>query len=102
MRIYANLPENLWPEIVTAAAYILNRTPNRQLGWKTPLEVLQQQTNMQNPHPSIAHLHVYGARAYPLIHNIPKTKKLKPRAHIRYLVGYDSSNIFRIWVPSKH
>ncbi len=32
MRIYANLPKNLWPEIVTAAAYILNRTPNRQLG----------------------------------------------------------------------
>ena len=25
--------------------------------------------------------------------------KLDPRAHIGYLVGYDSTNIYRIWVP---
>jgi hypothetical protein len=31
MRIHARLPESLWPEIMSAAAYILNRTPNRQL-----------------------------------------------------------------------
>ncbi|KAI0991559.1 hypothetical protein K3495_g16628 [Podosphaera aphanis] len=24
-----------------------------------------------------------------------------PRAHIGYLVGYDSRNIYRIWIPSK-
>ena len=36
-----------------------------------------------------------------MIHNIPKSEKLKPRAHIGYLVGYDSTNIFRIWIPSK-
>jgi hypothetical protein len=101
MRVHANLPEDLWPEIVPAAAYVLNRTPNKQLGWKTPLEVLQQLVNMPNPRPSIAHLHVYGARAYPLNHKIPKSEKLKPRAHIGYLVGYDSTNIFQIWVPSK-
>ena len=101
MRVHANLPEDLWPEIVPAAAYVLNRTPNRQLDWKTPLETLQQLTNMPNPRPSIAHLRVYGSRAYPLIYKIPKSEKLKPRAHIGYLVGYDSSNIFRIWVPSK-
>ena len=40
MRIHANLPEDLWPEIMPAAAYVLNRTPNRQLDWKTPLEAL--------------------------------------------------------------
>ncbi|KJZ69686.1 hypothetical protein HIM_10933 [Hirsutella minnesotensis 3608] len=28
-----------------------------------------------------------------------KLKKLDPRAHIGYLVGYNSTNIFRIWVP---
>ena len=26
--------------------------------------------------------------------------KLDPRAYIGYLVGYDSTNIFRIWIPS--
>jgi hypothetical protein len=71
------------------------------LDWKTPLETLQQLTNTPNPRPSIAHLRVYGCRAYPLNYNITKSEKLKPRAHIGYLVGYDSTNIFRIWVPSK-
>ena len=36
-----------------------------------------------------------------MTHNIPKSEKLKPRAYIGYLVGYDSTNIFRIWIPSK-
>ncbi len=27
MRVHANLPEDLWPEIVSAAVYMLNRTP---------------------------------------------------------------------------
>ena len=101
MRVYARLPEDLWPEIVPAAAYILNRTPNRQLDWKTPIEVLHQLVKLPRSPLSIAHLRVYGARAYPLIHKIPKTEKLKSRAHIGYLVGYDSTNIFRIWIPSK-
>ena len=101
MRVHARLQESLWPEIVNAAAYVLNRTPNRQLNWKTPLETLQELAKMPNPHPNITHLRVYGARAYPVIHKIPKSEKLQPRAHIRYLVGYDSTNIFRIWIPSK-
>jgi hypothetical protein len=101
MRVHTSLPEDLWPEIVPAAAYILNRTPNRQLDWKTPLEVLHQLIKIPHSSPSIAHLRVYEARAYPLIHKIPKSEKLKPRAHIGYLVGYDSTNIFRIWIPSK-
>jgi len=27
--------------------------------------------------------------------------KLDPQAHIGYLVGYDSTNIYRIWIPHK-
>ena len=27
--------------------------------------------------------------------------KLNPRAHIGYLVGYNSTNIYRIWIPHK-
>jgi hypothetical protein len=44
---------------------------------------------------------VYGCRVYPLIQKIPKKQKLRPRAQIGYLVGYNSSNIFRIWVPDR-
>ena len=45
---------------------------------------------------------VYGIQAYA---HIPKEKqicsaKLEPRAHIGYLVGYNLSNIYRVWVLS--
>lgn len=36
MRIEARLPEELWPEVFKAAAYVTNRTPSRRLDWKTP------------------------------------------------------------------
>jgi hypothetical protein len=101
IRIDANLPAYLWPEIVKAAAYMLNRKPTRTLDFKTPLEVLQACQGIHE-HPSTAHLKVYGCRAYPLVHDIPKLEKLEPRAEIGYLLGYDSTNIFRIWVPERH
>jgi hypothetical protein len=90
LRISANLPSNLWPEIVLAASYLNNRTPKKGLDWKTPFEKLF------GTKPDLSHLHVYGCRAYPLKKDIPHLDKLEARAHIGYLVGYDSRNIFRI------
>ncbi|KAI1007817.1 hypothetical protein K3495_g423 [Podosphaera aphanis] len=46
-------------------------------------------------------MHPYGCRAYALEHKIPRKLKMNPRAHIGYLVGYDSRNIYRIWIPSR-
>jgi DNA-directed RNA polymerase subunit L len=46
--------------------------------------------------PDLSHLHVFGYHAYPLIKNIPHKDKLEPRAHLGYLVNYDSTNIYRI------
>ena len=51
--------------------------------------------------PNIGHLRVYGCRAYPLKYNIPCLNKLAPRAHVGYLVGYDSTNIFQVYIPSE-
>ena len=95
LRIAASLPANMWPEIAKTAGYLNNRTPKRQLQWKTPFEALTQQK------PDLSHLRVYGCRAYPLKYNIPRTQKLEPRAHIGYLIGYDSTNIYQIWIPSR-
>jgi hypothetical protein len=95
MRIEANLPANMWPEVVKAAGYTANRTPVRRLSWKTPFEVVLKHK------PRLVHMHVYGCRAYLLDYYIPKKNKLEPRAHIGYLVGYDSTNIYRIWIPSR-
>ena len=95
MSIEANLPTELWPEVVKAGGYIKNRTPTRKLGWKTPYEAVRK------IRPTYAHMHPYGCRAYALRRKIPKKDKLAQRAHLGYLVGYDSRNIYRIWIPSR-
>src|ERR1700730_7563158 len=84
-----------------AAGYLTNRSPNRSLVWKTPIGSLQEYYGVPNPKPNLAHLQAFGCRAYPHIQNAPKLDKIEPRAHIGYLVGYDSTNIFRIWIPSQ-
>ena len=50
----------------------------------------------------LAHLYPFRCKAYALNHNIPKRKKLQLRALIGYFIGYDSTNIFRIWIPSRN
>ena len=89
------LPPELWPEFVKAAGYISNRTPIRKLEWKTPHELVTKNAV------KYAHMHIYGCKAYALNHHIPRRDKMEPRAHIGYLVGYDSTNIYRIWIPSR-
>jgi hypothetical protein len=86
---------------VKAAIYITNRTPTKQLGWLTPLEKLNKDLGRPNPRPSIAHLRIIGCRAYTKINNNPKKSKMAPGALIGYLVGYDSTNIFRVWIPQE-
>ena len=46
-------------------------------------------------------MHVYGCRVYVLNYYIQKNKKLGSQTHIGYLVEYDSTNIYRIWIPSR-
>ena len=97
MRVSSSLPQELWPEIVKAAMYLLNRTPVKEKGWKTPFELATGRR------PQLGHLRVYGCRAY--AHKLgadqpPRLEKLAERAHLGYLVGWDASSIFRVWVPS--
>lgn len=86
----ASLPTKLWPETVACVGYIANRTLVHQLGGKTPFEVVH------GVKPNYANLHVFGCRAYALDKNMPKSKKLNPRAYLGHLAGYDSTNIFGI------
>ena len=99
MRIDAKLPENLWPEPIMAAVYLMNLTPIKRLDWKSPIEMLHTALNLVKLPPDVRHLCVYGCRVYALVRNLPRTRKLAPRAHIGYLVGYESSNISCVWVP---
>jgi len=62
--IKASLPEDMWPETVKATAYLLNCTPARQLGWKSPVEALQMSLGHTMIQPDIAYLKVYGCKVY--------------------------------------
>ena len=96
LRIEAGLPHYMWAEAFYTGCYIANRTPMEKHSWKTPFEMVTGNK------PYLSHLRMYGCKAYVLKHHIPRKQKLEPRAHIGYLVGYDSTNIFRIWIPSRH
>jgi hypothetical protein len=91
------LPEELWPEIVRAAVYLYNRTPIRGKNWKSPYECFFETK------PVNIHLRVYGCKSYAMTAKAKKKEerlhRLNPRAWIGYLVGYSSTNQYRIWVP---
>lgn len=93
----------MWPEAYRSAVYILNRTPMKQLGWKTPHEVAYSESKAKKLicKPYIGNLYKFGSRAYARVNNIPRTDKVKPRAQIGYLVGYEAHNIWKIWLPHK-
>lgn len=105
MRIGANLPHDLWNEIVNCAVYLRDRTPRESNGWKSPYERFHTFLARKRRRPQLAHLKAYGCRAYAMTSEAQlkkkRLKKLDPRAHIGYLVGYDSTNIYRIWIPHK-
>ena len=102
----AGLPSYLWHEAAKASIYIQNRIPHRSLGWQSPSEALAAYLGDRAPHwlqakPDLSNLRVFGCKAFVRIENIPKIAKLAPRAAIGFLVGYDASNIWRIWIPAK-
>jgi len=95
MRIQAGLPKSLSHELIRTAAYVLNRTPTEALQWKTPYEVVWKMK------PKVHHMHPIGCQAYVLNRSLKRADKLESRALIGHLVGYDSTNIFRIWLPTR-
>ena len=111
MSIGAAFPEEMWPEVVSAAAYIHNRSPTESLQWATPLDRMSEWLD-KNPDPerafkpvrsTIDNLVAYGCKAYYLtaetLREKDKSIKLAPRAAVGYLCGYEARNIWRIWDP---
>jgi len=96
MAIDAHMPTDMWPEAYKTSIYLGNITPRKNLDWQSPYEFVTKHK------PMLAHLHPYGCKAYAIRKNIPRRDKLLPRNFIGYFVGYDSTNIFRIWIPSRN
>jgi hypothetical protein len=109
MRVGARLPEHLWVEIYRAAAYLYNRTPKYMHNWRTPYDRFHTYLAhrdgivVEDRKPYQAHLRVYGCKAYAMTQeaqrHLQRRHKLNPRAWIGFLVGYESTNIYRIWNP---
>ena len=102
MRIDASAPQELWPEAVNTAAYIINRL--KKSDQQAPIMAWRKSLNMRSPeNVSLSFLRTWYAKAY--VH-IPKEKrvqsqKMEARAWIGHLVGYEGDNghIYRIYDP---
>jgi hypothetical protein len=104
MRAGAKLPEYLWPESIKAATYLYNRTPSIHRNRKTPYELFHRQfRGDHSAKPDLSHLRAYGCKVFALTADAQlrrnRLQRQAPRAWIGFLVGYTSSNSFRVWNP---
>jgi hypothetical protein len=93
IRIHAGLPKALANELVCTAVRLLNVTPTKALGWRTPQEMV---TGIR---PDLSRLHVIGSLAFILNKHLLKGDKLEKRTFEGFLIGYDALNIYRVWLP---
>ncbi|KAL6362809.1 hypothetical protein LRP88_04119 [Fusarium phalaenopsidis] len=110
LRAGARFPHFLWVEIYRAAVYLYNRTPRRINNWDTPYTWFHTAIAQRDGHgqerkvPYLGHLRTYGSKAFAITQDAlkgrNKRQRLNPRAWIGYLVGYQSTNIYRIWNPA--
>jgi hypothetical protein len=102
-----------------AAAYLHGMSPTKLHGYQSPDQVLHEwfrkyfrytglpeirrmDTDLR---PDWSGIYAYGCRAYPLDRDKTAGRdrrgfKVNPRGHIGYLVRYQASNIYHIWVPT--
>jgi len=85
--------ERFWGEAVMMVAYLLNRSPTRNLDGKTPHEA------WYNKKPAVHHLLVFGYVAY-MKDTRPHLAKLDPRRLKVIFIGYEpGSKVYRLYDP---
>ncbi|KAG8076572.1 hypothetical protein GUJ93_ZPchr0006g42586 [Zizania palustris] len=90
-----NVPKFLWSEAIMTATYLINRTPSRILGWKTPYEMIFGKNEFIVP-PK-----VFGCTCFVRDHR-PLVGKLDPRAVKCIFIGYSSGQKgYKCWSPSE-
>jgi hypothetical protein len=103
----SELPNILWPELYLTAIYITNRTATLMLNGMTPAEAFKRQVQPglsdDNYKPDLSHLQAVGCKVYV---NILKERRLKsakldPHAEEGYLVGFEGSYIYRVYLPGR-
>ena len=84
----------LWAEACSSAVYILNMSPHRALGCKTPKEMFTGKM------PKIGHFRIFGCLTYSHVPSEKRTK-LEATGERGIFVGYDeTSKAFCIYLPA--
>ena len=92
----AGVPEELWAELSSTAAYLRNRTPSRAINNKTPFECWFGRK------PNVEYLRIIWADAYVHISKSKRTSKISTRSTKMKLIGYDvSKKAYRLWNPTQ-
>ncbi len=95
MRIKINLSNYLWSWIYQTIDYLMNRILMTKHEWKIPFELVQNKKSF------LDHLRKFDCKVYLIHKNLSRKHKLASRAHIEFLIKYDSTNIFMTWVFSE-
>jgi len=76
IRIAANLPHDLWNEIVNYTVYLQDHTPRESNRWKLLYERFYIfLANKRSKKPQLAHLKAYSCRAYTIMSDTQLKKK---------------------------
>ncbi|KAH9722805.1 hypothetical protein KPL70_006847 [Citrus sinensis] len=88
MLLNANLSKHFWAEVVTRAAYLVNRSPSSALNFRTPQEAWSGKP------PDLINLRIFGCIAYAHV----SQGKLELRAVKRYFIGnLEGTKGYKIW-----
>ena len=80
LRFQACLPIEFWGECILTAGHLINRTPSKLLGGKTPFEVLYGKS------PSMDHIRIFGCLCFAT--NLHLKDKFDSQSWKCVLVGY--------------
>lgn len=89
IRIDANLPKELWAELVSTSVFLYNR--NRKT---KPYKLFWGKT------PKLEHIKPVGTKVLFSVHHFERIGKMDPRCKSGILIGFDEEiNLYRIWDP---
>ena len=86
MRAATDLPEFLWEEATSHAAYLRNRTYTSAVKGSMPYQ------KWHGKRPNIAHLREFGAPVWVLLQGQKVPQKMLPKLQCRSLVGFDDGS----------
>ena len=112
MKLSTNLSHKLWREIVAAIIYLYNRISQALNNWISLYEAFYiyvfEKEKVSNPYkPYLHQLRAYSCKVYILIKSKSdaqyryKRQKHDAKIHIGFMIGYESTNIYRIWISIK-